>query len=244
MDVFMPKIDAFEGPMDVLLHMVTQRKVQIADVPILSLIEQYLDYLAHMRDRRLEITAAFLEMAARLVFIKTAALLPKHGGEEDLQEELRRELLEYQDCQYLAKQLQSRANGFGFFPRNPTPIEQKYVYAHAHKPVELFKAYIEAVGKATRRLPPPAEAFSGIIAHHIVSVVSRYGFILENLSARRQSRLMKLLEESESRSELVATFLAVLSLAKAKRILIRGSGGAAFLELQTNEEEWRELGDA
>ena len=77
------KLDAFEGPMDLLLHLVGQRRVSIHDVPILALIEQYLDIMAQLHGAALEIEAEFLEMAARLVLIKTAALLPRHGEEDD-----------------------------------------------------------------------------------------------------------------------------------------------------------------
>jgi len=235
------KLDAFEGPMDLLLHLVGQRKVSIQDVPILALIEQYLDVMRQLREARLEIEAEFLEMAARLVFIKSAALLPKHKEEQDLAEELRRELLNYRDCQYLAEQLRLRGKGFDYFSREPAQLEADRTYQLQHKPRVLFSAYLAAVGKGKRRLPPPAEAFSNIVAHAIVSVASRCHFLFERLRGRGKSSLRELLEESGSRSELVATFLATLSMIKAKRLLAYGAGAAAVLELQTNEEEWREL---
>ena len=235
------KLDSFEGPMDLLLHLIGQRKVSIQDVPILTLIEQYLSVMRQLREARLEIEAEFLEMAARLVFIKSAALLPKHKEEEDLAEELRKELLNYRDCQYLAEQLKQRGCGFDYFSREPAELEIDYTYQLQHKPRVLFSAYLAAIGKGKRRLPPPVEAFSGIVAHAIVSVASRCHYLFERLLKRRKSTLRELLEESGSRSEMVATFLAALSMIKAKRLLAHGSGGTAVLELQTNEEEWREI---
>ena len=241
MEAIQYKLEAFEGPMDLLMHLVGQRKVSIHDVAIYALIEQYLDIMASLRDAALEIQAEFLEMAARLVFIKTAALLPKYKDEGDLAEELRQELLDYRDCQLLAGQLRERANGFGFIARTPDEIEADYTYLLQHKPGELFAAYLAAIGKGKRRLPPPVEAFSGILRHVFVSVFSRYDYLFDRLRARKRASIQSLLEESASRSEMVATFLAVLMLMKAKRVTAYGSGNTAVLELQSKEEEWRDL---
>jgi len=243
MDAFQYKLEAFEGPMDLLLHLIAQRKVSIHDVPILALIEQYLAIIQSLHNARLEIEAEFLEMAARLVFIKSKALLPKHGDEEDPAEALRQELLDYRDCQLLAEELRRQGKGFEFLARPAEAIEPDYTYIHSHKPRELFQSYLAAIGKGKRRLPPPVEAFSGIIAHTIVSVVSRYGFLFERLAQLRKTTMQNLLMESGSRSEMVATFLAVLMLVKANRVTAHGTGTGAVLALQTNEEEWREIED-
>ena len=241
MEAIQYKLEAFEGPMDLFLHLIGQHRVSIHDVPIYALIEQYLDIMEKLHAASLEIEAEFLEMAARLVYIKTAALLPKYRDEGDLAEELRQELLDYRDCQLLAEQLRGRANGFGFLARPPEEIQADYTYALQHKVGELFAAYLAAVGKGKRRLPPPVEAFSGILRHAIVSVFSRYEFLFDRLRRRKRASIQSLLEESGSRSEMVATFLAVLMLMKAKRVTAHGSGRGAVLELQTNEEEWRDL---
>jgi len=241
MEAIQYKLESFEGPMDLLLHLVGQHKVSIHDVPIYALIEQYLDIMARLAQAELEIQAEFLEMAARLVYIKTAALLPKYKDEGDLAEELRQELLDYRDCQLLADALGRRANGFGFLAKPPEELEADYTYALQHKLSELFAAYLAAVGKGKRRLPPPVEAFSGILRHAIVSVFSRYEFLFDRLRAKKRASIQSLLEESSSRSELVATFLAVLMLMKAGRVTAHGSGQGAVLELQTKEGEWRDL---
>ncbi len=243
METISYKLEAFEGPMDLLLHLVGQRKVSIHDVPIFALIEQYLEIITQLNEAALEIEAEFLEMAARLVFIKTAALLPKYEDDSDPAEELRKELLDYADCQRLADALRQRGDGFAFLSRPPEEFPVDYTYALQHKPRELFAAYLAAVGKGRRRLPPPVEAFSGILAHTIVSVVSRYTFLFDRLRGRKKASILSLLEESSSRSEMVATFLAVLMLMKANRVKAYGSGAGAILELQTREEEWRDIED-
>ncbi|MCL2446075.1 MAG: segregation/condensation protein A [Oscillospiraceae bacterium] len=243
MSIFQYKLDQFEGPLDLLLHMVGQRKVSIHDVPIAALIEQYLELMTELRDAKLEVQAEFLEMAARLVFIKSKALLPKHGDEEDAAEALRQELLDYRDCQLLAEQLRKRGTGFALLARPAEEIPPNYTYCHTHKPNDIFQAYLAAAGRGKRRLPPPVEAFSGIIAHRIVSVVSRFGYVFDRLRVQKRTAMRDMLAESESRSELVATFLAVLALCKANRITAHGSGSATVLALQPNEQEWRDIDD-
>jgi segregation and condensation protein A len=227
--------------MDLLLYLVGQHKVSIHDVPIFVLIEQYLSAMEQLRESALELEAEFLEMAARLVYIKTVALLPVHKEAEDLAEELRVELLEYRDCQLLAGELGQRANGFGLLSREPQPVPPDFTYKRRHEPQELYAAFLAAVGKGRRRLPPPVEAFSGILAHRIVSVVSRFPFIFDRLRRRTRAPLLAMLEGADSRSELVATFLAVLAMIKAKRVTAHGEGAVAILELQEREEEWLEL---
>lgn len=230
------KIDVFEGPMDLLLHLISKHKVSINDVPILDLVGQYLDYMRAMQEENLDIASEFLEMAARLVYIKTVSLLPVHEEAEQLEQELRGELLAYQDCKYLAGKLEEQANGFGYFDREPEEFPVDMRYTRLHEPYEIFKAYISAVGKGKRRLPPPVDAFTKIVAHRIVSVASRISFLLDRLTGRGKQKFVSLFEQSESRSEMVATFLAVLSLAKAKRVTIEGDGEQTVIELKESSE--------
>ncbi len=230
------KIDVFEGPMDLLLHLISKHKVSINDVPILDLVEQYLDYMRRMQQEDLDIASEFLEMAARLVYIKTVSLLPVHEEAEELTRELRGELLAYQDCKTLAGKLEKQANGFGYFSRQPVKFPVDMTYTRTHEPYEIYRAYISAVGKGKRRLPPPVEAFSRIVAHRIVSVASRISFLLDRLHGSGKHRFTSLFEQSGSRSEMVATFLAVLSLAKAKRVTIEGDGENTTIELTDRAE--------
>ncbi|MCL2508815.1 MAG: segregation/condensation protein A [Oscillospiraceae bacterium] len=226
------KIEVFEGPMDLLLHLISKHKVSINDVPILELVGQYIEYVRGMREEDLEVASEFLEMAARLVYIKTVSLLPVHEEADQLAEELRGELLEYQDCQLMAGKLSKRAKGFDYFSREPQEFEADMLYTRVHEPYEIFKAYMSAVGRGKRKLPPPIEAFSKLVAYQIVSVASRISFILQTLSGGERRSFGLLFEEAESRSEMVATFLAVLSLAKAKRLSIEGEGDRAMLQLK------------
>lgn len=237
MDKISYKLDMFEGPMDLLLYLISKHKLSIVDVPILDLVEQYLKYVREFQDENLDIASEFLEMAARLVYIKTVFLLPVHDEAEKLAEELRGELTEYLDCQMVAGKLSQKANGFDYFFRTPQEIAEDMTYKRLHEPVEIYKAYISAVGKGKRKLPPPIEAFSGIITRKIVSVSSRISAVLQKLISKKRQRFSSFFEDAESRSEMVATFLAMLTLAKAKRIKIEGIGTQTDIVLAKNRTE-------
>ena len=235
------KLEVFEGPMDLLLQLISKKKVSINDVPLMEIIEQYLDYVRQMQEDNLDVSSEFLEMAARLLYIKTVSLLPVHEEAEKLVEELRGELTEYQDCKLVAGKLQNQAKGFEFYSRPPEEIEVDMTYTRIHEPVEIFKAYMAAVGKGKRKLPPPIEAFRGIVAHKIVSVASRISFIIDRFKNKKNRRFISFFEESESRSEMVATFLALLAMAKAKRIHIDGDGDDMSITLLEGGEESIEI---
>ncbi|MBQ7120991.1 MAG: segregation/condensation protein A [Clostridia bacterium] len=235
------KLEVFEGPMDLLLQLIAKKKVSINDVPIMEIIEQYLEYVRQMQEDNLDVSSEFLEMAARLLYIKTVSLLPVHEEAEKLVEELRGELTEYQDCKLVAGKLQNQAKGFDFYGRPPEEIEVDMTYTRIHEPVEIFKAYMAAVGKGKRKLPPPIEAFRGIVAHKIVSVASRISFIIDKFKKKKNHSFISFFEESESRSEMVATFLALLAMAKAKRIHIDGSGEDTSITLLEGGEERIEI---
>lgn len=216
------KLEVFEGPMDLLLQLISKKQVSINDVPIMEIIEQYLEYVRKLEEDDLDISSEFLEMAARLIYIKTLSLLPVHEEAEKLVEELRGELIEYRDCKLVAGKLRETGKGFDYMYREQEKIEVDMTYTRIHEPVDIFKAYIAAVGKGLRRLPPPAEAFSGIVAHKIVSVSSRISVIIERFKKGGKQRFSSFFEESESRSEMVATFLALLAMVKAKRLTFDG----------------------
>lgn len=223
--------------MELLLALISKKKVSINDVPILDLIEQYLEYVRMMQQENLDVASEFLEMAARLVYIKTVSLLPVHEEAEKLVEELRGELTEYQDCKLVAAQLAKSANGFDYYCRTPEEIEADMTYTRIHEPAKIYKAYLEAVGKGKRRLPPPVEAFSGIVAHKIVSVGSRIEWIVKKFKSGTKQKFSAFFENSESRSEMVATFLALLSMAKAKRVFIEGDGEETKIVLMKGRGE-------
>ncbi len=216
------KIEVFEGPMDLLLHLISKHKLNINDIPIVELVNQYLDYVKQMEEADFEVAGDFLEMAARLIYIKTASLLPRHEEAEKLKKELTGELIEYRDCKLMAEKLSKQTDGFGRYVREQQGGWVNYDYERFHEGSELLEAYVNAAGKAMRRLPPPIESFKVLVARKFVNVASKVRTVMRKLWSGKKVSFLNLFEGAQSKSELVATFLAVLELAKSKRITIEG----------------------
>ncbi len=225
------KLEVFEGPMDLLLHLITKHKLDIYDIPIFELVEQYTAYVRQLENADMEVASEFLEMAARLVYIKTVSLLPSYEEAEELKKELSGELLEYRDCKLMAQKLAEQATGFDFFGHSPEDISPDMTYKRLHEPQELVSAYINAAGKKLRRLPPPIEAFADIVTRKIVSVSSKISHIINRLKKVRKQKLYDFILESETRSDMIAAFLAVLEMAKDSKIRVNGDGENAQIEL-------------
>lgn len=217
------KLEVFEGPMDLLLHLIAKHKLNINDIPIVELVNQYLDYVRQMENADFEIAGDFLEMAARLIYIKTVSLLPRHEEAEQLKKELTGELIEYRDCKIMAKKLSEHTDGFDRFVREPQEGYVNYNYERFHEGEELLNAYISAAGRAQRKLPPPVDSFRQIVARKFVNVASKIGSVMGKLKKHRKVKFLKLFSDAQSKSDIVATFLAVLELAKTKQITLDGS---------------------
>lgn len=231
MDIISYKLPNFEGPLDLLLFLIQKNKLQIYDIPIAELLEQYTAAIRAMQEQNLEIASEFLEMAARLVQIKSAMLLPKHEEAEVLRQELTGELIEYQLCQEAARRLAWRYIGGDVFVREPEEVELDQTYRRLHDSSELLYAYLSAAGRGQRRMPPPAQAFHGIVQRKIVPVAQRIAYVMHLLYQGRDVKYSELFERAENRSELVATFLAVLELVKSERIRVDGEGAAQVVTM-------------
>lgn len=232
------KLEVFEGPMDLLLHLITKHKIDIYDIPILELVEQYVAYVREMQEENMDVASEFLEMAARLVYIKTVSLLPVYEEAEELKNQLRDELIEYRDCKILAGKLSQMTDGFNYsvreFAENVSPDMS---YKRLHEPDELLSAYSVAAGKKLRRLPPPIDTFKAIVTRKIVSVGSKIESIVTSLKKKRKTKLFDIYKQAQSRSDLIAAFLAVLELAKNKTIYVSGEGEDIQIELLEGNED-------
>ncbi len=218
------KLEGFEGPLDLLLQLIARNKYNIYDIPLLDLIEQYLEQIENIKQDEMEIESEFLEMASRLLYIKTVSLLPKHEEIVKLKEELPGELLEYMVCQQMAKKFGEMQGGFDLFVRKPGEFEFDKTYELVHPKNVMFESYLAAVGRGQRRLPPSTAPFTKIVAKKIVAVSTKIIFVIRNLWKGGKSKLSDLYMTAQSRSEMVATFLAVLELCKANRVVVKGDG--------------------
>ena len=155
------KLPAFEGPLDLLLTLISKNKIDIYDIQISDLLDQYMEQISRMRENQMEIASEFLTMASRLVYIKSVMLLPKYEEEaEELKKELSGQLLEYAVCREIAAKL-GTIYDFDTFFREASPVEFDMTYNRSHPSEDIAKAYISAVGRGKRKLPPSEQAFFG-----------------------------------------------------------------------------------
>lgn len=221
------KLDVYEGPLDLLLNLISKNKINIYDIQISLLLEQYMEQIKLMRENQMDVASEFLAMASRLVYIKSAMLLPKYEDEaEELKKELSGQLIEYQLTKQIAEKM-STIYDFDTFYKDASPVKFDLTYNRKHDPSDIVKGYIDAVGRGKRKLPPPQSAFSGIIERKIVSVNARIISVMRRLWHGKRVRYHELFTAANERSELVATFLAVLELVKGKRVRIDGDGDNA-----------------
>ncbi|MDE6598771.1 MAG: segregation/condensation protein A [Oscillospiraceae bacterium] len=230
------KLEVFEGPLDLLLHLISKHKLNINDIPIAALLDQYLDYISRMSEQNMEIAGEFLEMAARLVYIKTVSLLPQKEEAEQLKKELQGRLIEYSLCKKAAETMRERYIGNVFAVRSQLKIEFDNTYPIIHDPQELLDAY------AKIQVKPPeekvkTEAFNTIVKKKIVSVTSKIIFVLRRLYKSGSCLMNGLFEGMTDRSERVAVFLAVLELTKSGRILLNDDNTVITFNRDRNRDK-------
>lgn len=225
------KLEGFEGPLDLLLQLIARNKLNIYDIELTVLIDQYLRQIELFKAEEMELESEFLEMASRLLYIKTVSLLPKHDEIVQLKEELTGELLEYMVCQQIARKLALMQDGFDRFVRKPEELEFDKTYELTHSAEVMYLSYLAAVGRGQRRLPPSTAPFTKIVAKKIVAVSTKIVFVIRNLWTGSSKKLSSLYKTAHSRSELVATFLAVLELCKANRVRVDGEADSAEITL-------------
>ena len=230
------KLDVFEGPLDLLLNLIAKNKLNIYDIPIAELLEQYMAQIHEMQAADMDVASEFLEMAARLVHIKSVSLLPKKEEEAALKQELTGQLLEYQQCKEAAMRLRERFSLDGIV-RPQADIPADLTYKRHHKPQELLSAYLSMLGKKKPPEPQkPEDTISKLITRRVVSVASQIVFVLRSLWKKRHVSLKELFRGKNDPSERVAAFLAVLELVKDKRLRVDGDGEDCEIKLTNGGE--------
>lgn len=215
------QVAEYNAPLDLILHLISRHKLDIVDIDISSLLEQYLAVIDTWHEVDLDVASEFLEMASRLVHIKTISLLPKHEEEsEALRQELTGQLVEYRLCKAVAELLGTQSRYGDIFVRPPTPIEVDETYTLTHPPELLLDALADALGKGARRLPPPKESFEPLVTRPVVSVTGKIFTLLRSLRKKGAVRRENLFDSATDRSGIVATFLAVLELVKSGKVQV------------------------
>lgn len=227
------KLEKFEGPLDLLLHLIEKNKIDIYDIPIVEITEQYLDYVHNMQEEDMNVMSEFLVMAATLLDIKCKMLLPaevnEEGEEEDPRAELVQKLLEYKMYKFMSLELRDRQVDAA-----------KNYYREQHIPDEVAKYkpplnYDDLLGDLN--LGKLQNIFKSVIRRQedkIDPIRSQYGKIEKEEIDMSEKMLYveayakehgsfsfrKLLEKQKSRAEIIVTFLIILELMKMGKIMI------------------------
>ncbi len=226
------KLEAFEGPLDLLLHLIDKNKVNIYDIPIVEITNQYMEYINSMDDKDLDMMSEFLVMAATLLNIKSKMLLPKDetkDEEEDPRQELVERLLEYKMFKYISEELKDKElDAAKVFFKEPTIPEEIEGYKEEVDIdslladltlAKLHKIFESVVKKQTDKIDPIRSKFGKIEREEInltakLMSIQAYGLQHKKFSFR------KLLETQPTKMEVIVTFLGVLELMKIGQVMI------------------------
>ena len=222
-------MEDFEGPLDVIFLLLSKNKIEIQDVSITAILEQYLAYLDEMKRLDMEIASEFIAMASHLMLIKTKMLLSAaEAAEAESELDLLRQSLIDRQRKEAMEQLRMAIvileprNDVGrcMFPKEPEPLRRDNTYRYQHAPEDLLRALDNIAERNQKRLPPPTVNFKGIVGKEPYPVTKKATELVRTLILKGIQKLRNLFKGNRSRSEIVATFLAVLELCKTNNLSI------------------------
>ena len=224
-------MEDFVGPLDLILHLLSKNKMEIKDIQISLILDQYLEWMNKRKELDLEVASEFITMASHLIYIKTRMLLSIHD-EEALSEveQLIATLEAHQRNENFLKikevipVLDTRFHdGRDYLTKVPEPVQPDRTYRYVHDREDIWKAMTAVLSRTDNKLPPPVSAFQGIVGREPYPVTDKAGEIVRRLLQFGVTRFRALFKGNRSRSEVVATFLAVLELCKARRVRLAGT---------------------
>ena len=222
-------LEDFEGPLDVIFLLLSKNKIEIQDVSITAILEQYLAYLEEMKRLDMEIASEFITMASHLMLIKTKMLLSaaEQAEAESELDLLRQSLVErkrkeaMEQIRLAVTDLEPRNEiGRCLFTKEPEPLRRDQSYRYQHDVRDLLRALDAITERNERQLPPPTTNFMGIVGKEPYPIGRKTGEVLRQLVLRGVERLENLFQGNKSRSEVVATFLAILDLCKTNSVTL------------------------
>jgi segregation and condensation protein A len=221
----------FNGPLDLILHLLSKNKMEIADIQIALILDQYMAWMDRRKKLDLEVASEFVTMASQLIFIKTRMLLNIHDEEAASELEQLQQVLEehqrhenYLKMKAISGVLQGRyLVGQDYMDKPPEPLPQEKAYRYVHRPEDLLKGIKNALNRGDNKTVPPFQNFAGIVGREPYPVAGKAKEVLQRLLRFGVTRFRALFQGSRSRSEVVATFLAVLELCKNKKINLAGT---------------------
>ena len=233
------KLEVFEGPLDLLMHLIKKNEINIYDIPISLVTQQYLEYIDLMKDLNLEIAGEFLLMAATLTHIKSKMLLPreeKAGDDEEAEDpraELLRKLLEYKSFKEVAEELGKREDTWRDIFYNPPDKsmegeDEVFIEVGLFELLEAFRDVLEQI---------PDKRYMEIVPDEL-TVRGRMTAIIEKLDAAAAEgvTLLTLIEEGSTRRNIVVTFLALLELARLRLIKLLQVNSSETIRVYRNED--------
>lgn len=244
------KLPVFEGPLDLLLHLIDKNKIDIYDIPIVEITDQYMEYIQQMQEENLSVMSEFMVMAATLLDIKCRMLLPKEvdedGEEEDPREELVRQLLEYKMYKNLSYELRDRMKDAekSMYKGESIP-EEVLSYREPADPQELLAGMtlekLNAIFKSILRRQEdkidPIRSKFGKIEQEEVNLPEKMDYVKEYAKSHKKFSFKNLLQKQCSRTQVVVTFLAILELMKTGIIVIHQENLFDDIEIETVEKE-------
>ena len=216
-------LEDFDGPLELLLALVAKHKMDLHNIPILELIDQY-TRTVEQADPDPEAASAFIEMAARLVEMKSYLLLPRSEEGERLKQEFTGQLIEYDQCRRMAALLREKAEAAPVFVRPPAEMEFDTAYDLHHAPQVLADYWAALSGRTKLRREPTQQQFEPLVTAPMVSVTSRVVYILRHLISGTAAKMSQLFSRQQTRSTNVATFLALLELVRGGRVKLDEQG--------------------
>jgi segregation and condensation protein A len=221
----------FNGPLDLILHLLSKNKMEIADIQIALILDQYLAWMDRRKKMDLEVASEFVAMASQLIFIKTRMLLNIHDEEAASELEQLQQVLEahqrhenYLRIKSVTGSLHDRyLVGQDYMDKPPEPLPQQKEYRYVHQPEDLVKAMKAILARGDQKAVPQFQNFAGIVGREPYPVAGKAREVIRRLLHSGVTRFRALFQGSKSRSEVVATFLAVLELCKNKKIHLAGT---------------------
>lgn len=221
----------FVGPLDLILHLLSKNKMEIKDIQISLILDQYIQWMNQRKQLDLETASEFVTMASHLVYIKTRMLLAVNDEQAMSEMEQLIATLEahqrnenYMRIKEVIPQMDQRyRNGRDYITKVPEPISRDGAYRYTHEKGDLFRAMTGILARVDHKLPPPMSAFQGIVGREPYPVGDKATEIIQRLIRFGVTRFRLLFKSVRSRTEAVATFLAVLELCKANRLRLAGT---------------------
>ena len=237
MEKLMFHIQDFEGPLDLLEHLIKKNKLDICTVSLIEITDQYVEYINQMQEMDLDVSSDFLVMASELLLIKSRALLPKHEGEEEADDDAERlteALRERRRMKIVSDKFRTmQYDGTYFFFKDPEKIqkepEKKQISSGSID--KLYQAFMTVLDKTERRAPPPKKNFDGIVGREPASVKEKAKGLIRRLKKDKKVKFENIFAGVRYKNEVVAIFLAVLELMKLNRILVYDTEDSVMLEL-------------